>query len=136
MGRRKRFAAAVVISLTLENKNAGKMRKKRSCWVREWILRREFQGANNNLVQELRIEDPNQYKNFFRMTAADIEYLITQIGPQVAKQDTAMRPAISVKERLFVTLRFLATGEYTAGANFVFVTKFLFIQNLLQAIAT
>ncbi|KAI4455363.1 hypothetical protein MML48_9g00004746 [Holotrichia oblita] len=85
--------------------------KKRSVWVREWILRREEFGAYNQLMSELSIEDPAQFSNFLRIKPADFEKLDCKIGPLISKQDTKFRKAISVTERLAVTLRFLASGN-------------------------
>ena len=45
------------------------------------------------------------------MSASDMEELTLRIRPKIVKMDTKMRPAIPVKERLAVTLRFLATGK-------------------------
>ena len=66
-------------------------------------------GAYNTLLQELHIEDPQQLRSFLRMTAKDLEEILRLTGPIISK-DTNMRQAISAKERLAVTLRFLATG--------------------------
>ncbi|KAJ8937719.1 hypothetical protein NQ318_015462 [Aromia moschata] len=62
-------------------------------------------------MSELRIEDPAQFSNFLRMRPAEFEKLACKIGPFVAKQDTKFRKAISVQERLAVTLRFLASNK-------------------------
>ncbi len=45
------------------------------------------------------------------MTAAEFEFLLQMIRPIITKQHTKMRWAISPRDRLSVTLRFLATGE-------------------------
>ena len=60
------------------------------------------------------MEDPQQLRNFLRMTARDIEEILGKIGPIISKQDTVMRNSIPAKERLAVTLRFLATGRSNA----------------------
>jgi hypothetical protein len=105
MGRKELLAAAIVVL-------SSSTKRKRSCWTREWVLRRHELGVNSRLLTELRVEDPSQYQNFLRMTAINIEDLIQKICPLIGKKDTKLRPAITVQERLFVTLRYLATGEY------------------------
>lgn len=53
----------------------------------------------------------SSFHNFLRMSSSDFEELITLIGRKVAKLNTNFRDSISVKDRLAVTLRFLATGD-------------------------
>jgi hypothetical protein len=60
---------------------------------------------------ELQIEDAQQFRNFTRLSAVEVESLVNMLGPVIYKQDTAMRNAISVEKRVIVTLRFLATGK-------------------------
>jgi hypothetical protein len=53
------------------------------------------------------------------MAPADFEFLINSIGPKIVKKDSTYRAAIPVKERLAVTLWFLATGDsYTSWNTF------------------
>jgi hypothetical protein len=51
------------------------------------------------------------YKNFTRMSPSEYEFLVNLIGEKISKKDTAFRKAISVQERLALTLRFLASGD-------------------------
>ncbi|XP_069841000.1 uncharacterized protein [Dendropsophus ebraccatus] len=46
--------------------------------------------------------------------------LVEILGPHLKKQDTEMRKAITPKERLMITLRFLATGESFASLHLQF----------------
>ena len=108
----RKFAAIVIIS-EMTNK------KKSSVWDREWILKRESDGAYNRLMSELSIEDSMQFVNFMRIKAVDFEDLAIKIAPIVFKQDTKFRTVICVRERLAVTLRFLASGKLTH----VFITS-------------
>jgi hypothetical protein len=48
---------------------------------------------------------------FTRMSAVEVHSLVNMLGLVIGKQDTAMRNAISVEERVIVTLHFLAKGK-------------------------
>jgi hypothetical protein len=48
------------------------------------------------LTNELQLEDAQQFKNFTRMSAVEVQSLVNMLGPVIGKQDTAMRNAISV----------------------------------------
>ncbi|CAH2016020.1 unnamed protein product [Acanthoscelides obtectus] len=52
-------------------------------WCREWLTRRESQGASTNLIRELRYEDPKEYRMMLRMTAAKFYYLLGLITPLI-----------------------------------------------------
>lgn len=51
-----------------------------------------------------------ELENFLRMKVSQFEELLRLVAPIIVKSDTVMREAIPVKERLIVTLRYLATG--------------------------
>lgn len=71
------------------------------------------------------IKEPGKSENFCRMSTTDFEYLLNEIGPQIARTDTNMRKCIPVQERLAVALRFLATGDsYSSlSSSFKFSTQ-------------
>jgi hypothetical protein len=62
------------------------------------------------LISELQLEDTQQFRNFTKMSAVEVPSFVNMLGPVIGK-DTATRNAISVEERVIVTLRFLATGK-------------------------
>ena len=67
-------------------------------------------GAYHQLLQELRVNDAMNYRNFLRMDAATFDELLHLVTPLIRCQDTVMRQAIPPGERLALTLRYLATG--------------------------
>ncbi|KAF6198330.1 hypothetical protein GE061_008078 [Apolygus lucorum] len=79
-------------------------------WTRKWILRRKSSGASSQLLSELRVEDPREYRSLLRMSPATFDELLHRLTPIITKQDTVMREALSPKIKLEVTLAFLATG--------------------------
>nr|XP_024659559.1 uncharacterized protein LOC112435346 [Maylandia zebra] len=52
------------------------------------------------------------------MSAEDFNYLLERVSPAIIKKDTHLRKAISPRERLSVTQRFLATGETFNSLSF------------------
>ena len=84
-------------------------KKKRSCWTRSWIMRRDDRSMT--LVREVAVENGAEYRAMFRMEEADFDYLLNLVSPLIAKQDTLLRTSISARERLEVTLRYLATAR-------------------------
>ena len=79
-------------------------------WVRPWILRRVEYGLYDQLMVELRREDPASFHNFLRMDATMYDELLARIGPRITKQRTFMREPLSPGLKLAVTLRHFASG--------------------------
>ena len=75
--------------------------------MRPWLARKNATGADNGLMREISVEDPQQFRIFLRMRADNLEEIIRPVGPLISKKDTTMREAISAKERLAVPLRLL-----------------------------
>jgi hypothetical protein len=55
--------------------------------------------------------NPEDYKNYLRISHENIQYLIAKVKPLIVKQDTVMRNDITPETRIAATLRFLATGR-------------------------
>jgi hypothetical protein len=88
-----------------------KTRKERRWWQRQLYTSREVY-SDSSLLSDLNFQSTGGlYKNFTRMSLSEFEFLINSIGEKISKKDTAFRKAISVQERLALTLRFLASGD-------------------------
>ncbi|XP_056301555.1 uncharacterized protein si:dkey-121j17.6 [Danio aesculapii] len=108
----KQLALQVVCALICSEKQKQKKKKKR-IWKRNYVERRG-RPAPAALTRELKEETmtPNAgLKDLPWMTSEEFEFLLSMVGPLITKQHTKMRRAITAKDRLYVTLLFLATGE-------------------------
>ncbi|XP_060855552.1 putative nuclease HARBI1 [Metopolophium dirhodum] len=62
----------------------------------------------------------NIIKNFTRMTLEDFKYLASLVCPKITRMDTNMREAITARESLALTMRFLATGDSFTSLQYLF----------------
>jgi len=109
----RRVAACVLVLLYINRRRRNRKRwKNRKIWTKPYISRNLTLGAYNTLVQELRAEDAAAFRNFLRMDQTCFDELLDMVKPQLQKQDTNMRKSIPAGEKLALTLRYLATGEY------------------------
>jgi hypothetical protein len=68
--------------------------------------------SGSSLLAHLNFQSVSRlYKNFTRMSPTEFESLIHLMGKRISKKDTTFRKAISVQERLALTLRVLASGD-------------------------
>lgn len=100
----------LIVAVLLRQEILKKYRKKR-CWVKKWIARREDLGASNNLCLELRTENEDDFKNMFRVNRTQFIYLLHKIGSSIQRQNTTMRNAIPARTKLEIVLKYLATGD-------------------------
>nr|XP_037275506.1 protein ANTAGONIST OF LIKE HETEROCHROMATIN PROTEIN 1-like [Rhipicephalus microplus] len=85
-------------------------RRKRSCWQKDWVGRKEL-GVQNLLYKELLKTDHEEYRRLLRVSREQFLQLLSRVETRIQKKDTVMRQSISAETRLQVTLRYLASGE-------------------------
>ncbi|XDV34474.1 hypothetical protein PO909_004630, partial [Leuciscus waleckii] len=92
-------------------------RRRKRCWVHTLNQRRRQQGDFYHLVAELRL-DSQRHHLYFRMSAEQMDELLSIIGPELTRQSTNYRAAIEPKQRLAVGLRYLASGDSMVSLAF------------------
>lgn len=96
-------------------------RKNREMWVRPIFTerRRLLQGDSDNLIVEMRLEDPNKYFNYLRMSAVIFNELLNIVGPLIEKENVVRKP-IPARTRLEVTIRWLASGDSMTSLSYAY----------------
>ena len=79
----KQKGVAAVIILSLQKKG---QKQKRRWWVQNWVEQKTILGVYNTPLKELRIEDPQQFKLFLRMSTTDLEEIFRMVGPIIIKK--------------------------------------------------
>jgi hypothetical protein len=100
---------AVTLSIAIIRRRLRDRARVRRRATRSWLLGRKQRSTCNTLLKELHTEDPNEFRNYFRMDKTTFKMLLEKVRPLIERQDTKLREATSAAERLAVTLRFLAT---------------------------
>ncbi|XP_074039919.1 uncharacterized protein [Leptinotarsa decemlineata] len=109
-------AAYIVMHSCIRKKN----KRDKRWWVKQLYKSREIYSGST-LLEDLKFQEiSGQFQNFVRMSSQDFELLINMIGPKITKLNTRMRMAVPVKERLAITLRFLATGDSYTSMQYLF----------------
>jgi hypothetical protein len=54
--------------------------------TRQWIQRRKERGVYHQLVQELALEDPEAYRNFYRLSKEQFFYIVNIVRPSLGKK--------------------------------------------------
>ncbi|EZA49001.1 hypothetical protein X777_12852 [Ooceraea biroi] len=90
-------------------------------WVRPIFteLRRYLQGASDNLVVEMELQDKEMFYNYCRMSTEVFEQLLNIVGPFLNKH-SVVRDPIPARTWLLVCLRYLASGDNMASIAYTF----------------
>ena len=86
-------------------------RKRKSVWVREWLLKRHRYGMYEKLLNQLREGDVKSFRNFVRMDPEMFNQIVEDLTPKLQKKTANCRKPLSPGLKLAITLRYLATGD-------------------------
>ncbi|XP_011881490.1 PREDICTED: putative nuclease HARBI1 [Vollenhovia emeryi] len=68
----------------------------------------------------MRFLDVDVHVNYCRMSIQGFDYLLSLVGPLIQKMTTNFREPISSRTRLYLTLRYLATGDSMTSIAYAF----------------
>ncbi|KAL4104004.1 hypothetical protein QTP88_019317 [Uroleucon formosanum] len=112
-------ASFAIIAMQILKKKKMQSKQRRRWWCRHLFQQRLQYG--NRLMKDMQVELIDDIiKNFTRMTLEDFEYLASLVCPKITRMNTNMREAITARERLALTLRFLATGDSFTSLQYLF----------------
>ncbi|CAH1972426.1 unnamed protein product [Acanthoscelides obtectus] len=84
-------------------------RKRKQWWIHPYLADRTKKGQFINIYEGLR-RYPDKFFNYVRMSMRSFDELLTLCRYDLLKQDTILRKSVSPEEKLFVTLRYFASG--------------------------
>lgn len=93
--------------------------RRRLEWTKEWLRKNQHEFLNKeNLRKELLFRSNEKYhlNYFFKITEKQFRYLVNILEPAVTVlKPQRKRKAFSAEERIAITLKYLATGEFLTG---------------------
>ncbi|XP_014666808.1 PREDICTED: uncharacterized protein LOC106808559 [Priapulus caudatus] len=121
-----KFNPALLLCFTMllqrrrNRRDKEKQRVRKRPWKLPHLYLHEEQGVFPNLIQELRCNEEEKFRNFLRMPPKIFDELLVLVTHLIKVQNTSFRASISPAERLAITLRFLATGETYRSLSYTF----------------
>jgi len=77
------------IAIYLACDKTKKNEKKKRFWMKEWLKKRNT-FSHHNLLDELRLSSPSDYRNYLRIDYTTFSELLNMISPMIEKQSTCM----------------------------------------------
>ena len=59
-------------------------------WVKEWLAERDNCSVYHNILQELQMQDTENYRKYLRMNVETFKLLLQKLRPVITKKTTAM----------------------------------------------
>ncbi len=92
----------------------------RRWWCQPWLLIRPAFGQFEQLMVELKVEDPVAFQNFVKLEPAMFQELVDRLTPLITKTDTNCHKALDPGLKLNITLRYLATSDSSKSLQYGF----------------
>ena len=75
----RELETVLLLSLLFRRRRNRKAKRGRSMWVRPIFRRRKQQGEYHNLVQEMRLSDPESHFRYLRMSRERFDCLLSEV---------------------------------------------------------
>ena len=112
--RRRDFLVAAIV---LKGQRQHQQQRRRTIWVKPWLLQRVTLGHYDTLMQELMRESRGNFKSFLRMEPE----MFDRVAPRIEKSQEGRLP-LSPGLKLAITLRFLSTRNSYQSLAFCYRT--------------
>ncbi|KYN20696.1 Putative nuclease HARBI1 [Trachymyrmex cornetzi] len=124
----RRIMIATAIMLELQKTQMKRDYKKKQYWVAPYLKDRQEHSFFHISIPKLTFEDSIHFHNYFRMSATQLEELLTLVGPQLQKMN-AIRECIG---RLALTLRYLASGDSMISMSYQYLIGVSTTSNIIR----
>ncbi|KYN19347.1 hypothetical protein ALC57_08320, partial [Trachymyrmex cornetzi] len=106
----------VALSINELQKKGKKNYRKKRYWEHPIFKERYNHGFYHEIFPVITLEE-TRFRNYFRMTPTQFEDLLSLVAPFITKQ-TVIREPISAAEQLYLTLKFLASGDSMSSISY------------------
>ncbi|KYN01655.1 Putative nuclease HARBI1 [Cyphomyrmex costatus] len=129
--KKRRIMIATAIMLELQRRQVKRDYKKKQYWVAPYLKDRQEHSFFHVSIPKLTLENGIHFHNYFRMSATQLEELLTLVGPRLQKMNV-IRECIGPKERLVLTLRYLASGDSMKSMSYQYLVGVSTTSNIIR----
>jgi len=115
------YGAAAAALIVIQRRRRRREQHQRDIWARQWLLNRIGERGISNFVDYELQDDMLGFHSFLRMGSTEFSEILDAIAEDIMRMDTVMRDSVTPKERLVVTLRYLASGKPCNVCNVMLV---------------
>nr|XP_012217190.1 PREDICTED: uncharacterized protein LOC105669025 [Linepithema humile] len=128
--KKRRILVLCAIMRKLQ-KNEKRPYRKKQYWVAPYLKDRPEHSFYYVSIPKLTIENGVRFHNYFRMSATQFEELLSIVGPLLIKENVIREP-IQPKERLMITLRYLASGDSMTSMSYQYLVGVTTVCNIIR----
>ena len=105
------YGTAAAALIVIQRRRRRHEQHQRDIWARQWLLNRIGERGISDFVDYEIRDDMLGFHSFLCMGSTEFNEILEAIAKDIMRMDTVMRDSVTPKERLVVTLRYLASGK-------------------------